>query len=94
MAEQRSTLVKPPPLDSTKAQIENALELTDLSIIGPVSSSPSCNRDYLRGVSFIKPGLLILYGQDMFTNTRELWHPPGARGIYGGAVIAQTLAVS
>lgn len=32
--------------------------------------------------------------QDIFTNTRELWHPPGARGIYGGAVIAQTLAVS
>lgn len=31
--------------------------------------------------------------QDIFTNTRELWHPPGARGIYGGAVIAQTLAV-
>ncbi|KAK8104093.1 thioesterase-like superfamily-domain-containing protein [Apiospora kogelbergensis] len=66
MAEQRSTLVKPPPLDSTKAQIENALELTDLSIIGP----------------------------DIFTNTRELWHPPGARGIYGGAVIAQTLAAA
>lgn len=28
----------------------------------------------------------------MFTNTRPLWHPPGARGIYGGAVIAQCLA--
>ncbi|CAG8972054.1 hypothetical protein HYALB_00004918 [Hymenoscyphus albidus] len=31
-------------------------------------------------------------GPDMFTNTRPLWHPPGARGIYGGAVIAQCLA--
>lgn len=30
--------------------------------------------------------------QDIFTNTREPWHPPGARGIYGGAVIAQCLA--
>ncbi|KAK8061366.1 acyl-CoA thioesterase II [Apiospora phragmitis] len=66
MTEHRPTLVKPPPLDSTKAQIENALELTDLSVIGP----------------------------DIFTNTRELWHPPGARGIYGGAVIAQTLAAA
>ncbi|KAI1486850.1 acyl-CoA thioesterase II [Biscogniauxia mediterranea] len=66
MADHRPTLVKPPPVDETKAPIENALELTDLSIIGP----------------------------DIFTNTRELWHPPGARGIYGGAVIAQTLAAA
>jgi acyl-CoA thioesterase 8 len=31
---------------------------------------------------------------DLFTNTRPLWHPPGARGIYGGAAIAQTLAAA
>ncbi|KAI1103194.1 Thioesterase/thiol ester dehydrase-isomerase [Jackrogersella minutella] len=66
MGEHRPTLVRSPPLDTSKAPIENALELTDLSIIGP----------------------------DIFTNTRELWHPPGARGIYGGAVIAQTLAAA
>lgn len=30
--------------------------------------------------------------QDIFTNTRQPWHPPGARGIYGGSVIAQCLA--
>lgn len=30
----------------------------------------------------------------LFTNTRPLWHPPGARGIYGGAVIAQCLAAA
>ncbi|KAI0897479.1 Thioesterase/thiol ester dehydrase-isomerase [Annulohypoxylon nitens] len=66
MGEHRPTLVRPPPVDESKAPIENALELTDLSIIGP----------------------------DIFTNTRELWHPPGARGIYGGAVIAQTLAAA
>ena len=30
--------------------------------------------------------------QDIFTNTRRPWHPPGARGIYGGSVIAQCLA--
>ncbi|KAL7621520.1 acyl-CoA thioesterase [Parahypoxylon ruwenzoriense] len=66
MGEHRPTLIRPPPVDETKAPIENALELTELSIIGP----------------------------DLFTNTRELWHPPGARGIYGGAVIAQTLAAA
>jgi hypothetical protein len=33
----RATLIKAPELDPGKAQIENALELTDLSIIGPVS---------------------------------------------------------
>ena len=31
---------------------------------------------------------------DLFTNTRPMWHPPGARGIFGGAVIAQTLAAA
>ena len=25
---------------------------------------------------------------------RELWHPPGARGVFGGAVIAQSLAAA
>ncbi|MCJ1359947.1 MAG: hypothetical protein MMC33_009950 [Icmadophila ericetorum] len=33
-------------------------------------------------------------GPDIFTNTRPLWHPPGARGIYGGAAIAQSLAAA
>ncbi|KAF2104108.1 Thioesterase/thiol ester dehydrase-isomerase [Rhizodiscina lignyota] len=31
---------------------------------------------------------------DLFTNTRPMWHPPGARGIYGGAAIAQCLAAA
>lgn len=30
----------------------------------------------------------------MFTNTRQLWHPPGARGVFGGAVIAQCLSAA
>jgi acyl-CoA thioesterase 8 len=40
----------------------------------------------------IKPNTFS--AQDIFTNTRPLWHPPGARGIYGGAVIAQCLAAA
>lgn len=31
---------------------------------------------------------------NLFTNRRPLWHPPGARGIFGGAVIAQTLSAA
>ncbi|MCJ1476104.1 hypothetical protein MMC13_004769 [Lambiella insularis] len=33
-------------------------------------------------------------GPDIYTNIRPLWHPPGARGIYGGAAIAQCLAAA
>ncbi|KAI9764794.1 MAG: hypothetical protein M1840_008063 [Geoglossum simile] len=33
-------------------------------------------------------------GPDIYTNTRPLWHPIGARGIYGGAVIAQCLSAA
>jgi len=35
----RSTLVKPPPLDPSKSAIENVLELTELKVIGPVCFS-------------------------------------------------------
>ncbi|KAF2143294.1 uncharacterized protein K452DRAFT_286121 [Aplosporella prunicola CBS 121167] len=31
---------------------------------------------------------------DLFTNTQPLWHPPGARGVYGGAIIAQCLSAA
>ncbi|KAH8169816.1 thioesterase-like superfamily protein [Sarocladium implicatum] len=62
--EERVTLLRPPPKDDTKAPIENALEVTEMAVLG----------------------------KDIFTNARPLWHPPGARGIYGGAVIAQSLA--
>jgi len=64
--ESHPTLVKPPEAESSKAEIENILELTQLTDIDP----------------------------DLFTNTRPLWHPPGARGVYGGAVIAQCLSAA
>lgn len=32
--------------------------------------------------------------QNIFTNTRQPWHPPGARGIYGGAVIAMCISAA
>ncbi|KAH7389857.1 thioesterase-like superfamily-domain-containing protein [Pyrenochaeta sp. MPI-SDFR-AT-0127] len=61
-----ATLIRPPPVDHSQSNIENVLELTQLSDIDP----------------------------DLFTNTRPLWHPPGARGIFGGAAIAQTLSAA
>ncbi|KAG7291886.1 hypothetical protein NEMBOFW57_001909 [Staphylotrichum longicolle] len=62
----RPTLLRTPPDDPKLAPIENALEVTDLAVLGP----------------------------NIFTNTRQIWHPPGARGIYGGAVIAMCLAAA
>ena len=35
---------------------------------------------------------LAVLGDDIFTNTRPPWHPPGARGIYGGSVVGMCLA--
>ncbi|KAL1890634.1 acyl-CoA thioesterase [Sporothrix stenoceras] len=35
---------------------------------------------------------LGVLGEDIFTNTRPPWHPPGARGIYGGSVVGMCLA--
>lgn len=35
---------------------------------------------------------LGVFGPDIFTNKRPLWHPPGARGVFGGAMIAMCLA--
>ncbi|KAF3481245.1 acyl-CoA thioesterase II [Arthroderma uncinatum] len=61
-----ATIFEAPPHDPAKSQIENVLELTPVTDIGP----------------------------DVFTNTRPLWHPPGARGIYGGAAIAQCLSAA
>ncbi|KOS20874.1 Acyl-coenzyme A thioesterase 8 [Escovopsis weberi] len=37
---------------------------------------------------------LSVLGPDVFTNTRQPWVPRGARGIYGGTVIAQCLAAA
>ena len=33
-------------------------------------------------------------GDLVYTNRQPLWHPPGARGIFGGAAIAQSLAAA
>ena len=50
------------------------------------SQSPIENLLELTQLSDIDPNL--------FTNARPLWHPPGARGIYGGAAIAQCVSAA
>ena len=75
------TLVKPPPLDPSKSQIEGLLELTQLGPIDPVRTQALGSN-------------VADLAQDLYTNTRPLWRPPGARGLYGGAVIAQCLAAA
>ncbi|KAK1833219.1 acyl-coenzyme A thioesterase 8 [Podospora conica] len=37
---------------------------------------------------------LAVLGPNIFTNTRKPWHPPGARGIYGGSVIAMCISAA
>ncbi|KAK0730043.1 thioesterase-like superfamily-domain-containing protein [Lasiosphaeris hirsuta] len=37
---------------------------------------------------------LAVLGPDLFTNSRQAWHPPGARGIYGGSVIAMCIGAA
>ena len=84
-----ATLIKPPPIDPSKSPIENVLDLTQLADIGPVSYKLGSDSFHLPTVSSLTDII-----QDIYTNTRPLWHPPGARGIYGGAAIAQSLAAA
>jgi len=37
---------------------------------------------------------LELIDKNLYRSTRKLWHPPMARGIFGGAVIAQALSAA
>ncbi|KAL8778443.1 MAG: hypothetical protein Q9203_002320 [Teloschistes exilis] len=53
---------------------------------------PDPKKSVIENVLELTP--LKTIGPDIFTNTRELWHPPGARGVYGGAVIAQCLSAA
>ncbi|KAM5346756.1 hypothetical protein ACJ41O_009761 [Fusarium nematophilum] len=53
---------------------------------------PDADRSLIENVLEVTE--LKVLGPDVFSNTRPQWHPPGARGIYGGAVIAQCLAAA
>ncbi|KAK2810034.1 hypothetical protein FQN50_003228 [Emmonsiellopsis sp. PD_5] len=61
-----------------------------ITLFNPPAQDPS--KAHIENILDLTPVLDI--GPDVFTNTRPLWHPPGARGIYGGAAIAQSLAAA
>ncbi|OCK75334.1 Thioesterase/thiol ester dehydrase-isomerase [Lepidopterella palustris CBS 459.81] len=51
-----------------------------------------------RGQSAIENGISLVpvidLGSDVYMNAQPLWHPPWGRGIFGGAVIAQSISAS
>ncbi|KAF8434694.1 thioesterase-like superfamily-domain-containing protein [Terfezia claveryi] len=50
---------------------------------------------YLSSLSLIEHYLhLTPVTPTTFTNTNALWHPPGARGIYGGEIIGQSIVAA
>lgn len=60
------------------------------TLVKPPASLPHHSR--IEDVLQLLP--LTDVGPDIFTNARPLWHPPGARGIFGGAAIAQCLSAA
>lgn len=80
--------MKGTPINSQpKALIEDVLELTPVLGLGPVILHPRPPRSSKTAATNKNP-------QDTFTNTNPLWRPPGNRGIFGGILIAQTLAAA
>ncbi|KEF53264.1 palmitoyl-CoA hydrolase [Exophiala aquamarina CBS 119918] len=63
---------------------------THSTLIKPPKSLP--HHSPIENVLSLLP--LVDIGPDIYTNARPLWHPPGARGIYGGAAIAQCLSAA
>jgi acyl-CoA thioesterase II len=44
---------------------------------------------------FVEDALALeLIDKNLYRSTKPLWHPPNARGIFGGAVIAQALSAA
>jgi acyl-CoA thioesterase 8 len=60
------------------------------TLIKPLPPNPS--HSPIESILSLLP--LTDIGPDIYTNARPLWHPPGARGIFGGAAIAQCLAAA
>jgi acyl-CoA thioesterase 8 len=45
--------------------------------------------------NFVEDSLALeLIDTNLYRSTKPLWQPPGARGIFGGAVIAQALSAA
>ena len=96
------TLIRPPPQDPSKSPMENVLELLALTDIGPVGpeldmiecTADGCSPGHLHKCPVLHRTCTATIGFFTDDSISELWHPPGARGVYGGAVIAQCLAAA
>lgn len=104
MADDQPLLTSAAP-DPSRSAVEKALELTALPELGAVGNFKPPHHPLSRSsppiAYHITTPLLAPHSQlttspiqHVYTNTRPLWHPPGARGIYGGAVIAQCLSAA
>jgi len=61
------------------------------SLSGTVKAEPPFDNTIAPIENTISLTPLSEIGPNIFTNTRKLWQPVGARGIYGGSVISQSL---
>ncbi|KAF2083942.1 Thioesterase/thiol ester dehydrase-isomerase [Saccharata proteae CBS 121410] len=55
---------------------------------------PALNPSYSAIENMLQLTRLSDIDPDLFTNTQPLWHPPNARGLYGGCMIAQCLGAA
>ncbi|RFU75834.1 acyl- thioesterase ii [Trichoderma arundinaceum] len=78
--------------DNAAPKVEGTEKVLDkrTTLLRPPEPDP--NKAPIENTVEVTP--LEVLGEDIFTNTRPLWLPPGARGVYGGAVIAQCLAAA
>ncbi|KAH0495336.1 hypothetical protein TgHK011_008895 [Trichoderma gracile] len=78
--------------DTEEAKVEGTEKVLDkrTTLLRPPEPDP--NKAPIEHTVEVTP--LAVLGEDIFTNTRPLWLPQGARGVYGGAVIAQSLAAA
>lgn len=84
----RPSAISRPPKDVLKARLSAVMSRPTL--IKPPSTLP--HHSPIENALQLLP--LTDIGPDIFTNARPLWHPPGARGIFGGAAIAQCLSAA
>ncbi|KAL7272454.1 acyl-CoA thioesterase [Rhizina undulata] len=84
MASDRNNVKKEAPEDQQQ----------NMSATATIKTPPPLDKELSNIENNLELTALGELGEGVFTNTRPLWHPPGARGIYGGSVIAQCLAAA
>lgn len=81
-------------LNNQRSCLPSIRTFVGLPSMATLIKPPTANDNWAPIESVLELTQLSDIDPNLFTNTRPLWHPPGARGIYGGAVIAQCLAAA